>query len=47
MPRYSIIYSAIVGSDFRINNSQLVKLMTDDDMPNIATLSHSQNGSIC
>jgi hypothetical protein len=32
---------------FYINNSQLVKLMTDDDMPNIATLFPSQNGSIC
>ena len=47
MPKYSIIYSGIVGSDFRINNSQLVKLMTDDDMPNIATLFPPQNGSIC
>ena len=34
MPKYSIIYSAIVGLAYsNIDNSQLVKLMADDDMP--------------
>ena len=30
-----------------INERKSLKLMTGDDMPNIATLSHSQNGSLC